>query len=67
MLPAGGKNAVFQPPIEEASHLWHTLCQVLNHGNEQQINYESSCPCYYSQIEGLGLLHVVFMMHYTFT
>ena len=23
----------------------------------------SSCPCYYSQIEGLGL-HVVYIMHY---
>ena len=32
-----------------------TLGQVLKHGNEQPIDHESSCPCYYSQIEGLGL------------
>ena len=33
------------------------LCQVLKHGDEPS-DCESSCPCYYSQIEGLGL-HVV--------
>ena len=30
---------------------------------DQAINYESSCPCYYSQIEGLGL-HVVNITRY---
>ena len=35
----------------------HALCQVLKHGDEPS-DCESSCPCYYSQIEGLGL-HVV--------
>ena len=40
----------------------HALCQVLKHGNEQS-DCESSCPCYYSQIEGLGL-HVVYITRY---
>ena len=40
----------------------HTLCQVLKHGNEPS-DCESSCPCYYSQIEGLGL-HVVYITRY---
>ena len=40
----------------------HTLCQVLKHGNEPS-DCESSCPCYHSQIEGLGL-HVVTLMRY---
>ena len=40
----------------------HTLCQVLKHGNEPS-DCESSCPCYYSQIEGLGL-HVVTLTRY---
>ena len=31
-----------------------SLCQVLKHGDEPS-DCESSCPCYYSQIEGLGL------------
>ena len=39
-----------------------TLCQVLKHGNEPS-DCESSCPCYYSQIEGLGL-HVVTLTRY---
>ena len=33
---------------------------------DQAINCESSCPCYYSQIEGLGL-HVVNITHYAIT
>ena len=40
----------------------HTLCQVLQHGNKPS-DCESSCPCYYSQIEGLGL-HVVTLTRY---
>ena len=32
----------------------HAPCQVLKHGNEPSV-CESSYPCYYSQIEGLGL------------
>ena len=40
----------------------HVLCQVLKNGDEPS-DCESSCPCYYSQIEGLGL-HVVYIMHY---
>ena len=40
----------------------HTLCQILKHGNEPG-DCESSCPCYYSQIEGLGL-HVVNITRY---
>ena len=40
----------------------HTLCQVLKHGNKPS-DCESSCPCYYSQIEGLGL-HVVTLTRY---
>ena len=42
--------------------MWHSLCQVLKHGDEPS-NCESSCPCYFSQIEGLGL-HVVTITHY---
>ena len=40
----------------------HALCQVLKHGDEPS-NCESSCPCYFSQIEGLGL-HVVTITRY---
>ena len=40
----------------------HALCQVLKHGHEPS-DHESSCPCYYSQIEGLGL-HVVYIKRY---
>ena len=40
----------------------HALCQVLKHGDEPS-DCESSCPCYYSQIEGLGL-HVVTITRY---
>ena len=40
----------------------HALCQVLKHGDEPS-DCESSCPCYYSQIEGLGL-HVVYITCY---
>ena len=40
----------------------HALCQVLKHGDEPS-DCESSCPCYYSQIEGLGL-HVVNITRY---
>ena len=40
----------------------HALCQVLKHGDEPS-DCESSCPCYYSQIEGLGL-YVVYITYY---
>ena len=40
----------------------HAHCQVLNHGDEPS-DCESSCPCYYSQIEGLGL-NVVYITRY---
>ena len=40
----------------------HALCQVLKHGDEPS-DCESFCPCYYSQIEGLGL-HVVYITRY---
>ena len=40
----------------------HALCQVLKHGDEPSV-CESSCPCYYSQIEGLGL-HVGYITLY---
>ena len=40
----------------------HTLCQFLKHGDEPS-DGESSCPCYYSHIEGLGL-HVVYIARY---
>ena len=44
-----------------------TMCETLfvrfsKHGDKPS-NCESSHPCYYSQIEGLGL-HVVNIMHY---
>ena len=38
------------------------LCQVLKHGDEPG-NCESACPCYCSQIEGLGL-HIVNITRY---
>ena len=61
-----GKNAVLQPPLENSqikvNHVQHAFCQVLKHGDEPS-DCESSCPCYYSQIEGLGL-HVVYMTRY---
>ena len=66
LLP--GKNAVLQPPRwdfpNKANHLRHTLCQVLKHGDKWPI--ESTRPCYYSQIEGLGL-HVVYITRYVIT
>ena len=40
----------------------HALCQVLKHGDKPS-DCESSCPCYYSQIEGLRLLVVYIMRH----
>ena len=40
----------------------HALFQVLKHGDEPS-NCESTCPCYYSQIEDLGL-HVVYITRY---
>ena len=65
VLP-GIKTAVLQPPVEnflnKAKHVRHALCQVLKHGDEPS-DCESSCPCYYSQIEGLGL-HVVNITRY---
>ena len=39
----------------------YALCQVPKHCNEPSV-CESSCPCYYSQIEGLGLN--VYITHY---
>ena len=51
----------FDHPLREfpnkANHIRLTLCQFLKHGKEPG-HCESFCPCYYSQIEGLGL-HVV--------
>ena len=41
----------------------HCLCQVFKHGDKQPSDRESSCPCYYSLIEGLGL-HVGYITHY---
>ena len=38
------------------------ICQVLKHGHEPS-DGESSCPCYCSQIEGVGL-HVVNITRY---
>ena len=40
----------------------HALCQAVKHGDEPS-DCESSCRCYYSQIEVLGL-HVVTIMRY---
>ena len=40
----------------------NALCQVLKHGDEPS-NCESSCACYHSYIEGLGL-HVVYIARY---
>ena len=40
----------------------NALCQVVKHGDEGP-SCESSCPYYYSQIEGLGL-NVVNITHY---
>ena len=40
----------------------HTLCQVLKHGDEPS-DCESSCLCYYSYTEDLGL-HAVYITHY---
>ena len=40
----------------------HTLCQVLKHGDEPS-DCESSCLCYYSYIEDLGL-HAVYITRY---
>ena len=42
----------------------YALCQVVKHGDEPR-DCESSCPCYYSQIEGLGF-HVVYITHYIY-
>ena len=41
----------------------HALYQVLKHGDEPISDCESSCPHYYSHIEGLGL-HVVYITRY---
>ena len=46
----------------KAKHVRHAICQVLNHGDEPS-DCESSCPCYCSQIEGLGL-HIVNITRY---
>ena len=40
----------------------YALCQVVKHGDEPS-DSESSCPCFYSQIEGL-LFYVVYITHY---
>ena len=60
------KNAVLQPPLENF-HISQTMCDKLfvrfsNMGDEPSDCY-SSCPCYYSQIEGLGL-HFVNIARY---
>ena len=55
-----GKNAVLQSPLENFK-IRKTICdtlffwQVLKHGEEQPSDCKSSCPHYYSQIDGLGL------------
>ena len=46
----------------KANYVRQALCQVLKRGNEPSA-CESSCPCYYSQIEVLGL-HVVYIMRH---
>ena len=46
----------------KANHVRHAICQVLKHGDEPS-DCESSCPHYYSHIEGLGL-HVVYIARY---
>ena len=46
----------------KANHVRHALCQVLKHGDVSS-DCVSSCPCYYSYIEGLGL-HVVYVTRY---
>ena len=46
----------------KASHVRHTLCQVLKQGNKRTSDSEYSCPCYYSQIKCLGL-HVVYIVN----
>ena len=48
-------------PNKAINHMQHTLCQVLKHGDEPS-DYESSCLCYYSYIEDLGL-HAVYILH----
>ena len=52
-----GKNALLQPPLEN-SQIKQTIKRV-----DKPSDCESSCPCYYSQIEGLGL-HVVNITRY---
>ena len=57
------KMLSFNHPWEfpnKANHVQHALCQVLKHGDKWPSDCESSCPRYYSQIEGLGL-HVVYI------
>ena len=56
-----GKKMPWEFPNKE-SHVQHTLCQVLKHGNEQPSDSEYSCPSYYSQIKGLELQAVY--IHY---
>ena len=56
-----GKNAVLQPPLRIPNKANH-LCQVLKHRDESS-DFESSSPCYYSQIVGLGL-HVANITRY---
>ena len=50
---------------KKANHVWNALCEVLRQTWWwiRSSSCESFCPCYYSQIEGLGL-HIVYNMHY---
>ena len=53
-----------QPPLENfqiRETMCDTLCQVLKYGDEAS-DCESSFPCYYSHIEGLGL-HVAYIIY----
>ena len=58
MLP--GKNAVLQLPLD---NFQITEPIFVRFSNMATSDCESSCPCYYSQIEGLGL-HVVNITRY---
>ena len=61
-----GKMLSFDRPLsisKKVNHVRNTPCQVLKHGDERPSGCESSCPYYYSQIEGLGL-NVVYITHY---
>ena len=59
-----GKNAVLQPPLENFQIRQTIFIRFSNMAtNQATVNPRSSCPYYYSQIEGLGL-HVVNITRY---